>query len=163
MDSYTSYELKALMFHRMTGHMAPGKDPASASYPAPFEVREEAWVRWCTDNKECINAMLYAVGEYFQDELELDKVELEMALKAAERERNICQSQLKDKCRDEWRSMFEQQPYAEGRYLVWYRQKNIERVFIADWVDGRWTSMLDAEVLYWQPIQLPSEQEQAND
>jgi len=61
MNSITSYEIQAEAFRRMTGHMAPGKDAASESYPESFEVRHEAWTNWLKDNKECIKAMLHAV------------------------------------------------------------------------------------------------------
>ena len=44
------YEVKAEAFRICTRHMAPGKDPAAASYPAPFEDRAAAWDKWMTDN-----------------------------------------------------------------------------------------------------------------
>ena len=36
MTDLERYEVKAEAFRICTGHMAPGKDAASASYPAPF-------------------------------------------------------------------------------------------------------------------------------
>jgi len=68
MDSNTSYELKAAAFQFMTGHMAPGKDAASGSYPASFEERSKAWDEWIKENSNFIKAMLYAVDLVITDE-----------------------------------------------------------------------------------------------
>lgn len=67
MDSYVSYEIKAEAFRIMTGHMAPGKDAASASYPAPFEERQAAWDEWLKENSDCIKAMLAAADNFIED------------------------------------------------------------------------------------------------
>ncbi len=66
MDSYISYEIKAEAFRIMTGYMAPGKDAASASYPAPIAEREAAWTKWLTENSECIKAMLSAADNFIE-------------------------------------------------------------------------------------------------
>ena len=58
LDSYFRYEIKAQAFKRMTGHMAPGKDAASASYPAPVEERQKLWDEWLKENGKCVEAML---------------------------------------------------------------------------------------------------------
>ena len=68
MDSYTSYEIKAEAFRLMTGHMAPGKDPAAASYPASFEERSEIWDAWLESNGECVIAMLKAADNFIDTE-----------------------------------------------------------------------------------------------
>lgn len=60
---YERYEIKAYAFHRMTGHMAPGKDPASASYPASFEERTAAWDKFMAEHGPVILAMLRAFEE----------------------------------------------------------------------------------------------------
>ena len=61
MDDNLRYEIKAEAFRIMTGHMAPGKDPSPLSYPAPFEVRAEAWEKWHEQHAQCIAAMLTAM------------------------------------------------------------------------------------------------------
>lgn len=60
MNDYDNYEIKAEAFRIMTGHMAPGKDPASATYPASFGIRMAAWKKWLTKNDKCASAMLLA-------------------------------------------------------------------------------------------------------
>ena len=60
LDSYYRYEIKAQAFQRMTGHMAPGKDAPSASYPAPSEERQKLWAEWVAENDKCIEAMLFS-------------------------------------------------------------------------------------------------------
>jgi hypothetical protein len=64
MNSYISYEIKAEAFRIMTGHTAPGKDAASASYPASFEERHAAFDKWMQENGECIKAMLKAADNF---------------------------------------------------------------------------------------------------
>ena len=59
-DADFRYEVKAEAFRIMTGHMAPGKDPASASYPAPFEERAAAWEAWMEQYGQVIDAMFTA-------------------------------------------------------------------------------------------------------
>jgi len=60
MDTNEIFEIKANAFRQMTGHMAPGKDAPSVSYPSPFDERFEAWEKWQKDNAKCINAMINA-------------------------------------------------------------------------------------------------------
>ena len=60
MDEIERYEVKAEAFRICTGHMAPGKDPASASYPAPFDERAKAWDEWHATHALPIAAMLTA-------------------------------------------------------------------------------------------------------
>lgn len=60
LDSYYRYEIKAEAFRIMTGHMAPGKDPASASYPESPEVRSEVWEAWLKEYGKALNAMITA-------------------------------------------------------------------------------------------------------
>jgi len=66
------YEIKAMAFRYMTGHMAPGKDAASESYPAPFEERTKVWEQWLRDYGQCTQAMLsafeYVMCEENEDE-----------------------------------------------------------------------------------------------
>ena len=61
LDSTEEYELKAEAFRVMTGHMAPGKDAAAASYPAPYEEREAAWREWGAQHGEVVRAMILAL------------------------------------------------------------------------------------------------------
>jgi hypothetical protein len=61
LNSTEEYELKAEAFRVMTGHMAPGKDAAAASYPAPYEEREAAWRDWCARHGEVVRAMIVAL------------------------------------------------------------------------------------------------------
>ena len=60
LDSNYRYDIKAETFRIMTGHMAPGKDPPMASYPAPFEERSRAFDAWYAQNKQCVESMLLA-------------------------------------------------------------------------------------------------------
>lgn len=49
------------------------------------------------------------------------------------------------------------EPDREGRYLVEYRQGHVQRVFIGDWIDGRWSSLPgDTEILQWAEINDPA-------
>ena len=68
MDTNELYEVKAEAFRRMTGHMAPGKDAPSASYPAPYEERVKAWEQWQNDNGNCIRAMLLAFDSVIESD-----------------------------------------------------------------------------------------------
>ena len=61
MDDIMRYEIEAEAFRIMTGHMAPGKDPGMATYPAPFEIRAKAWEEWHEQYAPCIAAMLKAM------------------------------------------------------------------------------------------------------
>lgn len=61
LNTTEEYELKAEAFRVMTGHMAPGKDAAAASYPAPYEERETAWQEWCAKHGEAVRAMILAL------------------------------------------------------------------------------------------------------
>lgn len=61
LNSTEEYELKAEAFRVMTGHMAPGKDAAAASYPAPYEEREAAWREWSVKHAEVLRAMILAL------------------------------------------------------------------------------------------------------
>lgn len=61
LNSTEEYELKAEAFRVMTGHMAPGKDAAAASYPAPYEEREAAWREWSAKHGEVVRAMIFAL------------------------------------------------------------------------------------------------------
>lgn len=54
------YEVKAEAFRIMTGHMAPGKDAAAASYPEPYEVRRAAFDAWWAQHAEAVRATLIA-------------------------------------------------------------------------------------------------------
>lgn len=60
MDSVTRYEIKAEAFRIMTGHMAPGKDPAPGSYPHSIEVRGLRFEEWSAKYGEIVRAMLIA-------------------------------------------------------------------------------------------------------
>lgn len=60
LSDYDRYEIKAEAFRIMTGHMAPGKDAAPESYPAPFDERFAAFERWQEIHGECARAMLKA-------------------------------------------------------------------------------------------------------
>ena len=51
------YEVKAEAFRIMTGQMAPGKDPPSASYSKPFDERSAMWEQWRKQNGEITRAM----------------------------------------------------------------------------------------------------------
>ena len=55
------YEIQAEAFRIMTGHMAPGKDPSPASYPAPFEERSAIWDEWIQKHGDVVKAMLVAM------------------------------------------------------------------------------------------------------
>lgn len=64
MNPVISYDIRAEAFRRMTGHMAPGKDAAPESYPASYEIRNEAWNKWNDDNAVIIRFMLLAASEF---------------------------------------------------------------------------------------------------
>jgi len=61
LNSTEEYELKAEAFRVMTGHIAPGKDAAAASYPAPYEEREAAWREWSAKHGEVVRAMIFSL------------------------------------------------------------------------------------------------------
>lgn len=60
LTNYERFEIQAEAFRIMTGNMAPGKDAAAASYPAPYEEREAAWKEWNAQNIDCVRAMIIA-------------------------------------------------------------------------------------------------------
>lgn len=60
MNSIEQFEVKAEAFRIMTGHMAPGKDAAPESYPAPFDERAEAFDEWQKQHGDCVRAMMLA-------------------------------------------------------------------------------------------------------
>ena len=68
MNSNEKYEITAEAFRLMTGHMAPGKDAASAAYPAPFEERSIAYEVWLESHRRCINAMFLSFEHIMVDE-----------------------------------------------------------------------------------------------
>ncbi len=68
LGSTARYEIQAEAFRRMTGHMAPGKDAAALSYPAPYEERKAAWDRWLLAHGACVSAMLEAMVSVLPDE-----------------------------------------------------------------------------------------------
>lgn len=70
MDNIQRYEVKAEAFRICTGHMAPGKDPASASYPAPFEERAKAWEEWHEKHGLVIAAMFTAFNRIVREDEE---------------------------------------------------------------------------------------------
>ena len=57
---YERFEIQAEAFRIMTGHMAPGKDAAPESYPAPYKERDAAWEKWSAQNIECVRATMLA-------------------------------------------------------------------------------------------------------
>lgn len=59
-DPNIQYEIKAEAFHIMTGQMAPGKDPPSASYPQPYEIRKEMYDEFIKKNGEMIGVVILA-------------------------------------------------------------------------------------------------------
>lgn len=61
LTSYERYEIQAVAFRIMTGHMAPGKDASFESYPAPWDERHDAWKEWIATNGECIQSMLRGI------------------------------------------------------------------------------------------------------
>ncbi len=61
LNNIEEYELKAEAFRIMTGHMAPGKDAAAVSCPAPYEEREAAWREWNAKHGEVARAMILAL------------------------------------------------------------------------------------------------------
>ena len=67
LDSYLKFEIGAEAFRIMTGHMAPGKDAAAESYPAPYEERTVRYTEWAYANGECVRAMLLAFQRVMPD------------------------------------------------------------------------------------------------
>lgn len=65
MNANLRYEIKAAAFHRMTGHMAPGKDAAPGAEVAR-EFREMLWSLWWKDHGPIIDAVLDAVDDEIQ-------------------------------------------------------------------------------------------------
>ncbi len=69
-DRYTgltlleSYEISALVFHAMTGYMAPGKDESAAANSGhTSEQRLAAWQVWSATYGECVRSVLHAHKE----------------------------------------------------------------------------------------------------
>lgn len=60
LNSIEKFEIGAEAFRTMSGHMAPGKDAAAGSYPAPYEERVAIYERWAEIHGECVRAMLLA-------------------------------------------------------------------------------------------------------
>jgi len=60
MNSNEHFECKAEAFYRMTGLMAPGKDPGRVASNNP-EVRYAVWDVWCKAYGEAVNAGIKAV------------------------------------------------------------------------------------------------------
>lgn len=60
LDTTTRFELKCETFRLMTGHMAPGKDASSQSYPAPLEERQLEFEDWNAIHGVCVAAMIRA-------------------------------------------------------------------------------------------------------
>lgn len=68
LDSIIKFEIKAEAFRIMTGHMAPGKDAAPESYPAPYEERAAAYATWLQGNGECVRAVVLAFERMMPDD-----------------------------------------------------------------------------------------------
>jgi len=64
MNSLEIFEVKAEAFLIMTGHMAPGKDPARVTYPKPLEERQEIWEKWFHQYGSCVAAMITAFDRF---------------------------------------------------------------------------------------------------
>lgn len=71
MNGLDRYEVKAEAFRICTGHMAPGKDPSPATYPAPFEERARAWDEWHVIHGQVIAAFLTAFDRIMCEEIDL--------------------------------------------------------------------------------------------
>lgn len=62
------YEIAAHAFKRMTGMLAPGKEPAMDSFEEPIERREEAWRYWNHTHGRIITKILDAVCHVIPDQ-----------------------------------------------------------------------------------------------
>ena len=65
MNDNLRYELTAEAFYRMTGMMAPGKDPGMVV--VDDAARNAAWRVWREAYKDCVAAMCDAVDEIMGD------------------------------------------------------------------------------------------------
>ena len=63
MDANIKFEIRARVFHEMTGMLAPGKD---AREGPPVEDRLMAWEKWNRKNCDIVNAILSSV-EYHRE------------------------------------------------------------------------------------------------
>ena len=61
MDSNTKFEIKASVFHKMTGMLAPGKDGGCMNVGESFEERIRAWDEWHIENDRIIGAFMLAI------------------------------------------------------------------------------------------------------
>ena len=57
MDANIRFEIRANVFHKMTGMLAPGKD---AREGPPLEERIMAWEKWNRNNCKIVNMVLDA-------------------------------------------------------------------------------------------------------
>ena len=57
MNDNEIYEIKAEMFRRMTGEIAPGKSAAPASYPLSYKTRAAMYEVWTSAHKDILNVM----------------------------------------------------------------------------------------------------------
>ena len=72
LNSIERYEIIARAFYLATGHMAPGKDPAPATYPASFEERFAVYQKWVDNNRFMLAYMLRAFEDIMVNENEGD-------------------------------------------------------------------------------------------
>ena len=71
------YEIAAHAFRRMTGFMAPGKEPPMDSFEEPIERREEAWRYWNHTHGRIVTKILDGVCAVIPDhdeELEILRI-----------------------------------------------------------------------------------------
>ena len=61
------YEIAAHAFKRMTGFMAPGKEPPMDSFEEPIERREEAWRYWNHTHGRIVTKILDGVCAVIPD------------------------------------------------------------------------------------------------
>lgn len=62
MNEYEKFEVRAYVFHRMVGMLAPGKD---AREGPSREERVEAWEKWNKEYGKVVSITLDAI-EYFE-------------------------------------------------------------------------------------------------
>ena len=61
MDSNTKFEIKASVFHKMTGMLAPGKDGGCMTVGESFEERIRAWDKWHIENDKIIKSFILSI------------------------------------------------------------------------------------------------------
>ena len=140
MNAVTRFEIMALAFKSMTGHMAPGKDSPCAAGPTDMRERFLAWLEWTERYGDAVNAAIRAAESVLGESVAADL--------AASTERTEAQ-------KSPWRPASEPPALTEWvlasadgavRCVAWNREK-------ARWEDWDNAGAIAlGEIKWWMPI-----------